>query len=89
MVEKWMDRLDLPDEPGPVQPLVEIVGCSRVLIEHHFGVTVYGQQQICVKVRFGSICVSGDRLTLRRISRGQLIVCGCIDAIKLERKCIR
>ena len=82
----WMDRLDLPEEPIPVQPLVEIAGQGRVLIEHHCGVTEYRREAICVKVKFGHIRVEGRGLELSRMTRQQLIICGCIDSVRLERR---
>lgn len=85
MGEKWMDRLDLPDEPMPVQTLVEIAGNRRVLIEHHGGVTQYGSTMICVKVKFGTVSVFGQDLKLVRMTGEQLIISGCIDCVKLER----
>lgn len=85
MGDRWMDRFDLPDEPTPGQPLIEIVGDRRVLIEHHCGVTEYGRQRICVKVKFGTVCVAGQALALKRMTRGQLIISGCIDCVRLER----
>lgn len=81
-----MDRFDLSDEPMPGQPLIEIVGCSRVLIEHHNGVCAYGQEMICVNVRYGRICITGQSLELKRMTRGQLIICGCIESVLLERR---
>lgn len=86
MGERWMDRLDLPEETGPLETLVEIAGYRRVLIEHHSGVTEYGRHRICVKVKFGFVCVTGERLELTRMTKEQLIVSGCIDCISLERK---
>ena len=83
------DRLafavDLPDAPMPGQPLVEIAGENRVLIENHQGVTQYGCQCIRVKVKFGQICVSGHDLALARMIKGQLVVSGSIDAVTLCR----
>lgn len=86
MAQRWMDRLDLPDEPGPGQTLVEIAGHSRVLIEQHCGVVQYGPQTICVRVKFGFITVSGHCLELTRMTRHQLIISGRIDGVRLERK---
>lgn len=86
MGERWMDRLDLPEETGPLETLVEIAGHRRVLIEHHCGVTEYGRQRICVRVKFGCICVTGEDLKLTRMTKAQLIVSGCIECVSLERK---
>lgn len=83
---KWIDSLDLPEEPIPGQPLVEIAGSNRVLIEHHCGVTEYGRNQICVKVKYGKLCVQGKGLELARMTRSVLIISGCIDCVRLERR---
>ncbi|MBP3304418.1 MAG: YabP/YqfC family sporulation protein [Oscillospiraceae bacterium] len=90
MGKHFMERVtaaaDLPDEPIPGQPLVEIAGEHRVLIERHCGVTEYGRQQICVKVKYGTVCVSGQGLELTQMTKEQLIISGCIECVKLERR---
>lgn len=91
MEKRMMDRLasitDLPGEPIPGQTLVELCGTGRVLIEHHKGVTEYGESLIRVKVKFGSICVMGSSLELKHMTRGQLVISGCIECVRLERGC--
>lgn len=86
---RWMERLttaaDMQDEPLPGIPLVEIAGEKRVLIENHNGVLQYEPSCIRIKVKFGEICVSGSSLNLARMMKGQLIINGNIDGIKLER----
>lgn len=82
----WMDRLDLPEEPIPGKPLIEIVGHERVLIEHHCGVTEYGRSLISVKVRYGRVSVQGRGLELTRMTREMLVISGCIDCVRLERR---
>ena len=76
---------DLPDEPIPGRPLVEIVDNTRVLIENHNGVNEYGQNLIRIKVKFGSICVCGCHLELARMNKGQLIISGNIESVQLCR----
>lgn len=90
MEKGFMQRItsaaDLNDEPLPGVPLVEIAGDSRVLIEHHFGVTQYGRCQICVRVKYGLVVVQGTRLELARMTKQQLVIAGCIECVKLERR---
>lgn len=90
MEKGFMQRItsaaDLNDEPLPGVPLVEIAGDSRVLIEHHFGVTQYGRCQICVRVKYGLVVVQGTRLELARMAKQQVVITGCIECIKLERR---
>lgn len=87
---RFLERLtmaaDLPDETVPGLPLVELVGCGRVLVENHFGVTEYGQNLIRVRVKFGDVCICGSSLELSRMTKGQLIIRGKIESISLTRR---
>lgn len=87
---KLLDRIvwaaDLPEESLPGQPIVEIVGQRRVLIENHRGVIEYTDSIVRVKVKYGAVCIAGAHLELSRMTKGQLIVSGCIDSVKLERR---
>ncbi len=86
----FLDQLssaaDLQDEAIPGLPLIEIVGDRRVLIEHHCGVTEYGCNQICIKVRQGTIAVYGNKLELALMTKQQLIISGYIEGVKLTRR---
>lgn len=86
----WMERLaegmDLPGEPIPGQPLAELAGDRRLLIEHHRGVTQYSREQICVKVSYGHIQVCGSCLELSRMTAEQLVISGQIRQITLLRR---
>ncbi len=87
----FLERLslaaDLPDEPLPTLPLIEIAGDRRVLIEHHCGVTEYSTQVIRVKVKYGHVCIEGACLTLSHMTKGQLIISGSIHSVHLIRGC--
>lgn len=78
--------MDLIGEPLPGQPLVELAGDRRVLIEHHGGVVQYCREQICVRVCYGTVCISGCGLEINRMSGQQLVVSGRIDQITITRK---
>lgn len=68
------------------QPLVELTGHNRVLIENHLGVLAYSLQEIQVKVSYGTLCVAGCDLQILQLSREQLVISGKIDTIKLFRR---
>ncbi len=85
-LERLARTADLEEEPNPTMPLLELVGDRRVLIEHHQGVTEYGRNQITVRVKFGCITVTGQRLELAKMSREQLVISGCIQGIRVERR---
>ena len=67
-------------------PLVELAGDGRVLIENHKGVVEYGTEKISVKVQFGILCVCGTNMELAKMSREQLVICGKINSIIIQRK---
>ena len=75
--------VDVMDEPMPMLPLVEIAGRGRVVVEDQRGVAGYGCNCIRIKVKFGCICVEGSNLELSQMTKGQLVICGCIEAVRL------
>lgn len=65
------------------EPVVEIVGQRRLLIEHHHGVLGYSLEEVCVRVEFGSIRILGCDLRIMQLSKEQLVICGRIDAVQM------
>ena len=68
------------------QPIVEIAGQNRVLIENHQGVLAYSPEEIGIKVSYGKILIAGDDLRLMEISCDQLVIKGRIDSLQLFRR---
>ena len=64
--------------------IVEICDKERVLIENHRGVIRYGCNNVCVKVRYGLICINGSQLQISRMSKNKLVVTGKIYGVALE-----
>ena len=69
---------------GP-QPLVEVYGDRRVLVEHHSGVLENSGEAVTVKARFGLIRVRGEKLCFARMTGEQLVICGRIGGVELIR----
>ena len=69
-----------------IQPIIEIVGDRRVLIENHQGVAAYGKEKILVCVKFGSVCICGCNLEMMHMTKEQLVVYGRIDSVSLQRR---
>lgn len=80
------DSMELPGEPMPGQPVIEIAGDSRVLVENHSGVKEYCRERIGVKVKYGTVCICGCGLELKHMSSQQLVISGRIDAVTLQRR---
>lgn len=70
----------------PGLPIVELAGDKRVLIENHRGITEYGAEQICVKVKYGLLCISGYNMELAKMAKDQLVITGQIESITIRRK---
>ena len=68
------------------QTITEIAGDRRVLIEHHYGVKSYSRDKILIKVKFGTLCVNGKNLEIVRMTSAQLIICGQIDSVSIQRR---
>ena len=85
--EKLADKTDLLGEAFPDQPLIEIIGEYRVLVENHCGVKEYGRERIGIKVKFGIALICGSCLELTRMTKEQLVVSGKIESISLIRRC--
>lgn len=86
ILQRLADGADLPGEPLPGQPVVEISGDRRVLIENHFGVKEYSGERIGVKVKYGVVNVCGCGLELTRMTKEQLVISGRIDGVTLQRR---
>lgn len=84
---QWLtEELDLPGEPLPGQPVAELAGTQRVLIERHKGVTQYSPEQICIRMAYGFLMVQGCGLELVRMTREQLVISGRVDGLRVIRR---
>ena len=83
---QMIENTDLAPESVPGQPIIEIAGDRRVLIENHQGVAAYGRNQILVKVRYGSVCICGCNLEMLHMTKEQLVICGRIDSVGIQRR---
>lgn len=76
------DTVGMESLPGV--PLVEIYNNKRILIENHQGILSYECHEIHIRMRYGRICICGENLELRRMSKEQLVITGCICSITLR-----
>lgn len=85
-LNRLAEGVDLGEEPLPGQPIVELAGDRRVLIENHYGVKEYSREKIGVKVKYGQVNICGCGLELRHMTKAQLVISGKIDAVSLHRR---
>lgn len=72
-------------EPILLQPLLELCGDRRILIEHHLGICDYSSEQITVKVKYGHLRICGSTLEVCKMTSEQLVITGCIGIITVIR----
>ncbi len=86
LLERFTRSLNLHTEPVPGLPLAEIAGSGRVLIENHKGIVQYSCNEILTKVCFGYLRICGKDLNVLQMTKEQLVIGGCIDAVQLIRR---
>lgn len=69
----------------PGVPLVEITADCRVLVENHKGILQYDTDQILIRVKYGAVLVEGMDLALNKMTKEQLLICGRITSVRLQR----
>ena len=84
--QRLTQEANLSLESIPGQSVVEITGDHRVLVENHFGVKVYRQEKIMVKVKNGYVTICGCCLELLRMTKEQLVICGEIHSVSMQRR---
>lgn len=85
LLQRMLEQADLQEEVLPKEPVVELLGDGRVLIENHRGVTEYCTQRIRANVSFGTVGVVGSNLRLRLMTAQKLVITGQIDCIEVVR----
>lgn len=84
--QRLADSTDLPGETLPGMSVVELLGDSRVLVEHHRGVREYSRETIGIRLQWGILQVEGVDLELTRMTRHQLIISGVIRQLTVSRR---
>lgn len=83
-MKSWKESVHNPGGQLKPRTLVEILGKSRVLVEHHRGILGYGSEEIVVGTGYGILRIAGTELRLCCMSRQQLFISGQIDRLDLE-----
>lgn len=77
------DHAELTEEAIPGQPVIELLGEGRVVIEGHQGVSGYRDDEISVKTQLGIVKISGCNLKLSHMSTYKLVISGRINCVHL------
>ena len=82
-LRRMADHAALMDEVLPGQPVVELLGEGRVLVEGHQGISSYSDREILVKTRIGIVNIVGCNLKLTSMSADKLIISGSVSSVQL------
>jgi sporulation protein YqfC len=77
--------LDLPKEIMLDLPKVTIVGNIQAMIENHRGIIEYGTDKIRIAINSGELEVTGEKLSIRNITRDEIYLDGDIFSVKYHR----
>lgn len=80
----WKQMVRAPAQALTPRTLVEILGKTRLLVEHHRGILQYGTEEIIIGATFGMIIVTGRELRVCCMNREQVFLAGTVDQVSLE-----
>lgn len=82
---KLPELLEIPDQTMPGEPIIEVYGDNRVLIEGRCAVTRYDSAQIQLRNACGTVCIYGCNLCMAELSCSRMIIKGNICNITISR----
>ena len=85
MIGRMTQAASMTGEPILKQPLLELCGEHRALIEHHKGIGECSKEAVSVNVRFGIIRIEGTNLEICKMTADQLVITGSIDTVTLQK----
>lgn len=77
--------LEVPREAISFQPKVTIIGFDEMLIENYKGILEYEEFYIKINTQIGAININGFNLSLKQITKDDILVKGNIENIEIER----
>ena len=79
-------RANVPQELVFGWPRSVLLGDEKLIIEQHEGIFACTEQEIIVKTLCGLLVISGEKLSLARYSRDDLVVFGKIAKLSYRPK---
>lgn len=68
--------------------IVTVLAFERMTVEGHKGVSEYSENQVAVKMKGGTLYVTGEKLEITEINAEELILTGKIASVARE-KCVK
>jgi len=85
LTKKLCGLADVPEYVPARLPSIFVEGFERVTVEQQTGLLEFSDVCIRIKVRCGTVQVTGRCLAISRMKDHSITVTGCVDGCRLER----
>lgn len=82
LIDRIVHKYDFEAEQLPGQPLVEMLGNCRVIVENHCGITGYAPHEIRIRIKHGIYLVCGTGLKITQMTGSALVITGKIESVR-------
>lgn len=76
--------LEIPDDLVFDLPRITLLGNQQLLVENHKGIIEYTAQRVRIQLTQGTLCVTGQNLTLGSLQAEQILIEGTIQALRYD-----
>ncbi|MCM3716869.1 sporulation protein YqfC [Fictibacillus phosphorivorans] len=86
-VSKWMmQNLDLPADVVMDLPRITMIGQLHIYIENHRGVKAFSNEQLKLKLKQGTLVISGREFVIKTILPEEILLEGSISSVEFENE---
>ena len=83
IVQSLLAGADFPGEILTGVPVIEIRGCSEIVIICHRGVMEYHTERVQIATTIGPVLVQGEELRIHRMNRERIVLHGKVCDVKV------
>lgn len=84
-VSKWMmQNLELPADVVMDLPRITMIGQIHIYIENHRGVKAFSNEQLKLKLKQGTLVISGREFVIKTILPEEILLEGTISSVDFE-----
>jgi sporulation protein YqfC len=84
-VSKWMmQNLELPADAVMDLPRITMIGQLHIYIENHRGVKAFSNEQLKLKLKQGTLVISGREFVIKTILPEEILLEGNISSVDFE-----
>ncbi|OOE13658.1 sporulation protein YqfC [Fictibacillus arsenicus] len=84
-VSKWMmQNLELPADVVMDLPRITMIGQLHIYIENHRGVKAFSNEQLKLKLKHGTLVISGREFVIKTILPEEILLEGTISSVDFE-----